>query len=653
MAIVRMKKLRLAAMKSDRRALLRTLIRLGCVQLTELPAESGEAAGMLGRLSSDALDRKGRLARVQSAIAVLDRVSPAKKGLLTAKPEEDKDTLLSESGVDEAVALAELIIEKDERVKKLVSDESKERSAELSLGPWVSLGMDLSIDHTETTRLSLGTVPAKTSMLDLSAAIAVVSDEAEACLVSEDRESKYIIVICINEVFGAVMNALKPFSYTQAPVMGRKGTPTQALGATRDALRALASEKEALLSELGTLAARRDELCLTADKLLSAIAMDEAQETMMATERCILMRGWLPADDEPALEGALSAYDCAWETLDPEEGEYPQVPVRLRNNRLTNALNMVTNMYSLPLYGTVDPNPLMAPFFILFYGLMMADMGYGLIMIAAAIVAMKKLRPRGGTLSFCQLLLYCGIATFIGGALTGGFFSDVIAQFVSMATGTEWSMPYLFSPVRDSEMVLYGSLVLGVIHLNTGMAVNFVQKCKRGETASAIWEEGSLWVILIGGLLWFFDIGNVSGIPIVLILGVVMLLFGAGREKKGFGKVTAAVACIYNTATGWLGDVLSYARIMALMLAGGVVGQVFNSVAIMPMKSNGVGVLSVIVFVIIFLLGHAMNFGLNILGCYVHDLRLQCLEYFGKFYADGGKPFTPLEVGGKYNNVKE
>ena len=153
---------------------------------------------------------------------------------------------------------------------------------------------------------------------------------------------------------------------------------------------------------------------------------------------------------------------------------------------------------------------------------------------------------------------------------------------------------------------------------------------------------------------WDFQIPAVIGTAgmVIMIIGGAMLLFGAGRHSKGFGKVTAAFGAIYNTATGWFGDVLSYSRIMALMLAGGVVGKVFNNVALMPARNAGhftVG--SALAFVIIFVLGHTMNFGLNILGCYVHDLRLQCLEFFGKFYEDGGKPFRPLERKTKYFEI--
>ena len=295
---------------------------------------------------------------------------------------------------------------------------------------------------------------------------------------------------------------------------------------------------------------------------------------------------------------------------------------------------------------------------------MFADIGYGVLMIVAALFALAKIKPQEGSLSFCRLLLWGGIATTIAGFLTGGLFSDAPKQIYDVycaSKGIEptWQgLPRLFSPTEDSILVLVGSLILGWLHLNTGMVVSFVQKWKHGDKADAIWEEGSQWVLLIGAVI--FALKKLNVVPAIpdavalgaLIIGVAMLLFGAGRNAKGFGKVTAAFGCIYNTATGWFGDILSYSRIMALMLAGGVVGQVFNTVAIMPAKNSGINVFTVIAFLVIFLLGHAMNFGLNLLGCYVHDLRLQCLEFFGKFYQDGGKPFKPLKLSGKFVRAK-
>lgn len=289
----------------------------------------------------------------------------------------------------------------------------------------------------------------------------------------------------------------------------------------------------------------------------------------------------------------------------------------------------------------------MAPFFILFYGLMMADMGYGLLMIIAAVVAMKKIKPRAGTLSFCQLLLWGGISTFVMGFLTGGFFGDALAQIGKIlgkpdGWGELWC---LFNPMNDSMMVLIGAMVLGLIHLNTGMVISVVEKVKKGDAESAIWEEGSLWVILIGIIFMVLDIGSIAGVPLVLVLGCLMLFYGGSREAKGFGKVTSVFSTLYNTLTGWFGDILSYSRIMALMLAGSVIATVFNTIG--GIANN------LVLFIPVFIIGHALNFALNLLGCYVHDLRLQCLEYFGKFYKDGGKAFDPLAINTKYYDITE
>lgn len=493
----------------------------------------------------------------------------------------------------------------------------------------------------------------------MSAALADACEEAELFRVYEDKTSRYVAIVCIREGLGSVQEVLRTFGFVQAAFAGMQSTARQTLSEATRALEELAAEKSACEGSIVGESVRRDELKLACDRVSTKIAVAEAEGRLYGTDSVVFMQGWMPAEREGELARVFDKYDCAWECRAPEEDEYPSVPVSLKNNKFTNALNMVTNMYSLPAYGSVDPNPLMAPFFIIFYGLMMADMGYGLLMIIAAVVALAKIKPRGGSLCFCQLLLYGGISTFIMGALTGGLFGDAPYQLVHMfdPASTWEGLPYLFNPVNNSSLVLYGAMVLGVIHLNTGMAVSFYLKAKRGSIMDGLFEEAPLWVILVGGVMMGLKLLGVTDAlftagKVVLIVGVVALLFGAGRHAKGFGKLTAALSCIYNTLTGWFGDILSYSRIMALMLAGSVVAQVFNNIAAMP-SANGVSVISIIAFIVIFLIGHALNFALNLLGCFVHDLRLQCLEFFGKFYEDGGKPFDPLRIKSKYVRAKE
>ena len=666
MAILQMKRLTLAVIRSQKEALLKDLIRHGCVEVSEIDeiVKDSEISNLVKSENSDLMKVRQAHASLLHGIDLLNRYVPKKSPLLSAKPEVTPDEFLDETGLWGAVQFAQQIEEEDGRIKRIAAEESRQRSVIESLKPWSDLTMPLNSEGTEYAAVLLGTIPARIPLEEVASAVEKVTEEAQLYSVSEDKSQHYVMLICLRQKLSEVQEALRSSGFTASTVTGMEGSARECIGKAEVALRELAAEKQQLVKAIEAEVVRRDEMKLAADRMAARISIAEAEEKLFGTESVVMLEGWMPAEKETELSHVFEDYTCAYETRDPLPEEYPDVPVKLKNNRVTDGLNMVTNMYSLPAYGTVDPNPLMAPFFIIFFGLMFADIGYGVLMIVAALFALAKIKPQEGSLSFCRLLLWGGIATTIAGFLTGGLFSDAPKQIYDVycaSKGIEptWQgLPRLFSPTEDSILVLVGSLILGWLHLNTGMVVSFVQKWKHGDKADAIWEEGSQWVLLIGVVI--FALKKLNVVPAIpdavalgaLIIGVAMLLFGAGRNAKGFGKVTAAFGCIYNTATGWFGDILSYSRIMALMLAGGVVGQVFNTVAIMPAKNSGINVFTVIAFLVIFLLGHAMNFGLNLLGCYVHDLRLQCLEFFGKFYQDGGKPFKPLKLSGKFVRAK-
>ena len=666
MAILQMKRLTLAVIRSQKEALLKDLIRHGCVEVSEIDeiVKDSEISNLVKSENSDLMKVRQAHASLLHGIDLLNRYVPKKSPLLSAKPEVTPDEFLDETGLWGAVQFAQQIEEEDGRIKRIAAEESRQRSVIESLKPWADLTMPLNSEGTEYAAVLLGTIPARISLEEVASAVEKVTEEAQLYSVSEDKSQHYVMLICLRQKLSEVQEALRNSGFTASTVTGMEGSARECIGKAEIALKELAAEKQQLVKAIEAEDVRRDEMKLAADRMAARISIAEAEEKLFGTESVVMLEGWMPAEKEAELSRVFEDYTCAYETRDPLPEEYPDVPVKLKNNRVTDGLNMVTNMYSLPAYGTVDPNPLMAPFFIIFFGLMFADIGYGVLMIIAALFALAKIKPQEGSLSFCRLLLWGGIATTIAGFLTGALFSDAPKQIYDVycaSKGIEptWQgLPRLFSPTEDSILVLVGSLILGWLHLNTGMVVSFVQKWKHGDKADAIWEEGSLWVLLIGAVI--FALKKLNVVPAIpdavalgaLIVGVLMLLFGAGRNAKGFGKVTAAFGCIYNTATGWFGDILSYSRIMALMLAGGVVGQVFNTVAIMPAKNSGINVFTVIAFLLIFLLGHAMNFGLNLLGCYVHDLRLQCLEFFGKFYQDGGKPFKPLKLSGKFVRAK-
>ena len=649
MAIEKMKKLRLLAVRDQKKALLRRLQLLGCMEVSEpeLSELSPELRQHLSKEGSDATRCRTDHAVLVQAVELLDRYAPVKKGLLSPKPETEVKTLLDDSTLQATLDTARRIVTIDETVRRINAESARISGSIDALRPWLRLDYPLDGQGTQRCAVTLGFAPALTALSELRQSLAEVTEEAELVSVSDDSSQHYLALICFKEELPAALDALRVHNFSIASFGNAEGTAAESTEKLSAELAELADRKQALISEISSMGGYRQELRLSADRMETKLAYAEAEGRLYGMESAVALQGWVLARRIPELEDCLETFDCAWELSDPEPEEYPDVPVALRNNKLTNALNTVTNMYSLPSYDGVDPNPLMAPFFILFYGLMMADMGYGLIMIIAAVVAMKKIHPRKGTLSFCQLLLYCGISTFIMGILTGGFFGDALSQIGKIlgkpdGWGELWS---LFNPMTDVMTVLIGAMALGLIHLNTGMVISAVEKVKSGDAAGAFWEEGSLWVILVGAVLAALKVGNIGGVPVVLVIGCVMLFYGGSRGAKGFGKVTSLFATLYNTVTGWFGDILSYSRIMALMLAGSVIATVFNTI-------GGIAN-SLWLFIPVFLIGHCLNFALNLLGCYVHDLRLQCLEYFGKFYKDGGRAFKPLEVSTKYYDIAE
>ncbi len=648
MAIVKMKKLQLMVIRTQKEDLLRDLQLLGCVSVIE--PETNEL--QLKRDAGGVTEARAAYAKLTGALSLLDKYAPVKKKLLQARPEVTEKTFLDDHVLAETLKAAEEMETLESEARRFTSEEAKLRSTVESLTPWATL--DLPLDCAETARaaVTLGTLPATIDFNEVQRALADEVPEAELFPVSEDKTARYLVLVCLKEKQPEALKALRAFGFAISGVAGKSGTARENITSSEAGIESVVRRRADIEKQIAAYAPRREDIKLCIDRMSVEIHKAEASERFVGTDSVVCMNGWLTAPDEDALRAVCDKYDCWWELTDPAPEEYPDVPVKLKNNALTNPLNMVTNMYSLPAYGTVDPNPLMMPFFILFYGIMMADMGYGLLMVIAALIAKAAMKPKRGAKVFVDLLLEGGIATFAMGIVTGGFFGDLIPTLSNMfghPMGKNFLTNPLLDPMKDVTFILVGAMALGLVHLFTGMIVSMVEKCRNGVPLDALFEEGC-WFFILGGGAWYFLAKSKIGL-VLLGIGAVMLIYGATRHATGFGKVTGPIGAIYNGVTGWLGDVLSYSRLMALMLAGSVVAQVFNSLAAMP-SAKGVNVITFLLFIIIFLVGHALNFALNLLGCFVHDLRLQCLEFFGKFYQDGGKPFLPLEINTKYVDVE-
>ena len=635
-----MKHLRLLGMESEREALLKAMQDMECVEISSIDGSEEALKSGFAKPDDKALMSAQEASRAyRTALASLDRFAPEKKGMFRKRQGVSRAAFFSAESEENARTAAETINKDTRRLGEIESERTKNEALRATLAPWLTVDAPLG-GADGALAVFFGTVGLNVT----DDALKALADSLDGLLTwqqaSSDRSLRYLLVMCHGSVKERALSALRDLGFSTVSFRGMTGTAKENDKALAENLAALEKERQEIEQRIAGLGGKREALLEASDRAAIALRREEAKSRLVGTDKVFLLEGWLPADRCAALEKALEPFTCAIETREPTEDEYPQVPVQLKNNKLTRPLNMVTEMYSLPAYGTLDPNPLMAPFFILFYGIMMADMGYGLLMMIASVIISKKYRPKGTSGELFSLLGLCGISTFIMGALTGGFFGDFLTQLVAIVSpGTVFALPKLFDPLDDLTMILIGSMALGMVQIVTGMAISLIEKCKRKKFLDAFFEEITWWIVFIGIALLALGKGAA-----VLYVGCALVLLGPIVQGKGWGRLTGVFGSLYNHVTGYFGDILSYTRLMALMLAGSVIAQVFNMLAAMPGN--------VIAFIIISMLGNAMNFGLNLLGCYVHDLRLQCLEFFNKFYVDGGKPFRPMTLDTEYIDLQ-
>ena len=635
-----MKHLRLLGMESEREALLKAMQDMECVEISSIDGSEEALKSGFAKPDDKALMSAQEASRAyRTALASLDRFAPEKKGMFRKRQGVSRAAFFSAESEENARTAAETINKDTRRLGEIESERTKNEALRATLAPWLTVDAPLG-GADGALAVFFGTVGLNVT----DDALKALADSLDGLLTwqqaSSDRSLRYLLVMCHGSVKERALSALRDLGFSTVSFRGMTGTAKENDKALAENLAALEKERQEIEQRIAGLGGKREALLEASDRAAIALRREEAKSRLVGTDKVFSLEGWLPADRCAALEKALEPFTCAIETREPTEDEYPQVPVQLKNNKLTRPLNMVTEMYSLPAYGTLDPNPLMAPFFILFYGIMMADMGYGLLMMIASVIISKKYRPKGTSGELFSLLGLCGISTFIMGALTGGFFGDFLTQLVAIVSpGTVFALPKLFDPLDDLTMILIGSMALGMVQIVTGMAISLIEKCKRKKFLDAFFEEITWWIVFIGIALLALGKGAA-----VLYVGCALVLLGPIVQGKGWGRLTGVFGSLYNHVTGYFGDILSYTRLMALMLAGSVIAQVFNMLAAMPGN--------VIAFIIISMLGNAMNFGLNLLGCYVHDLRLQCLEFFNKFYVDGGKPFRPMTLDTEYVDLQ-
>ncbi|HOM42302.1 MAG TPA: V-type ATP synthase subunit I [Bacillota bacterium] len=635
MAIVKMKKATMIALQSEKNEILNGLQRFGYLQVVNLeermeqgfeelqPDSDNEAVGRL----------EAKLSQVKYSLDFLGKFNTAKKPLFAQKVQVDetkrKEYLDNEEKLNEIYENCRSI---DSRFTEIKSSETKLNNAIAQLTPWLTLKEKLEeIGTTHNTNSILGFIASKYEE-ELSAAVKDEDLTAYLEKVGVEKENSYFMVIYHQTCEERISQLLKQVGWTKVTFSEYSGTPEENINRIKveisnleNVKKELAKKAEAMVPESGFLEILYDLLSIEKDR--RSVVKD-----FIKTDKTFMLQGWIPekfADNMTKLmDDITDKYTISFE--DPSEED--EIPVLLNNPKPVKPYEMITDLYSVPNAKGIDPNIFMAPFFVVFFGMMVTDAVYGIFMSALTGYVLYKYKPQGGMKSMMWIMFFGGISTFFWGGIFGGWLGDLIKV-----------KPWWFNPLDEPLKMLIFCLILGVIHLYTGYILQAYQNIKAGNIMDAIYDQ-VLWLMLLTGLMFL-------ALPPLAVIGKYMaiigalgtVIFAARSEKNIFKRLISGVLALYNVS-GFLGDVLSYSRLFALCLATGVIAQVFNAMGLMM----GGSIVGKVIMVAFLAFAHVFNTALGILGAYVHTSRLQYVEFFGKFYEGEGKPFNPLRIRTKY-----
>ncbi len=645
MSVSRMKKLTVLAHESDTDAVVRRLMRLGCVELRQVDGEEGLSPLDTAVYDRQRADTERRLAEIRRAIRVLSAYTRRRATLGRRVHRVSHDAFCADGRDAIAWRTAEDAVAVDRRRAELESERAEKKNLMRALEPWLGYDAPLDLEGSLKTEILLGSYPVGTDAEAARDALAQIGAYLE--IVGEDEHGVYACVTILRSAHDACEEILTRGGFLKIAFPAVDTTARAAHDTAERRLGEIGAELAALEERLYDLAELLDEVEILCDVESTALTLLAQRRKLAATRHCTVITGWVPADEETRVNAALSKFECACEWREPEEGDEP--PILLRNRGPASAFEWVIGMYAYPRYGAFDPTLLMSLFYFVIFGLMFADVGYGLVLVAACLGAIRLLRPREGMRRMLLMFAICGVSCMLMGVLFGGWFGDLpVAIMKAVGAPTDTALARFFSeglwtnPIYDPITFLVVSLAVGAVHLITGMAVNFVTLCKKGQAGEAVCTIAPYWVLFLGfGLL---ALNPTVGLPVTLAGALLILCLNGYGQKKLTGRIVKGLGGLYGLIN-YAADLLSYCRILALGMVAGVVAQVINMITALGTK----GIVGFLFMLIVLLLGHTLNLAINILGTFVHTARLQYIEFFGKFYEDGGQPFRPVTVSEEFS----
>jgi len=457
------------------------------------------------------------------------------------------------------------------------------------------------------------------------------------------------LIVCLNENVNEVQKLLRSAEFESVDFGSMTGTVAALIREHNEKLDEARKQLQQEYDRAAQLSANLLKLEILYDHYSNLLNREQAKAVAPATEQTVILEGWVKQRDYLRLEKIVSEFGASsLSKIEPAEGE--SIPVEIENKNVIKPFEVITRLYGMPQHFEVDPTVFLAPFFALFFAMCLTDAGYGLVLVGLAALFIKKMQ---GDKKLMWMLGICSGFTVVVGALTGGWFGDAVQQFVPALEPVRKRM-MLFDPL-EKPMIFFGlALALGYFQILTGLFIAFVHNLKRKEYSAAVFDQLT-WLVMLNSIVIFGASKAVAGIPsavgkffgILALVPAAMIFLFSHRQGRWGGRLGMGFYNLFS-AIFYMGDVLSYLRLMALGMVTAGLAMAINVIAKITLDiPYGIGV---VVTIAVLIGGHSFNIAINALGAFVHTLRLQYVEFFPKFLVGGGRLFQPLSK--EYKHIK-
>lgn len=660
MAKLKMLRTEVVGSLTDSKNIIDFLQRKGVIEITQ-PSETDSMFSYDTSASLAQFDKY--LSIAQSAKEILNKYAPDGKGMLDSfaplRPITVSEYLDEAKQIDEKMLTCYDLVAQKKQIEDDKAEIIRLQTSLLNIMPWKDLDIPTSYRGTKNTSTLIGSFPEQYDRETLLAKIAAELPEVEGIdieIVSSDVAQTCAVVLCSRAEAQQVEKTIRGFGFV-SPADPSKHPPKVRIERLTKRVEELENEIVSYEDAIRVKADCHKDIDFIIDHMTVRHDKYEALSRIGMLNDVFYLTGYIPEKYAEKTKAKLEEkYTAAMITTELDENE--DAPVLLENNAFAAPVESITEMYSLPGKNDIDPNAIMAFFYYIFFGMMFSDAGYGLLMVLATAFILFKYKPEGQKRKTVMMYMYCGISTMFWGVMFGSFFGDIINIIRTNYLGLSAMRLHVWlNPQGDDIMTtMLWCFLFGIIHLFVGVAIKGFMEWRQGDKFGAICDVLSIYLAVGGaapicaGMIIPVSATITTVGKYCALAGVALIILTAGRASKSVGgKLGAGLYALYNTVSGYFGDILSYSRLLALGLVTGIIGSVVNLMGALPANLFVKTILLVIVFVV----GHTVNFGINVIGTYVHTNRLQYVEFFSRFYEGGGVAFKPLKVNSKTFKFKE